>query len=450
MRVTTAFNKMLGLVGASVASVTFTPEGSWSGCVGARAKHRCPCGWRTWAIYDRSMRRWRHLDLGATRCFLEAEIARIDCARCGRVRTEEVPWARPGARHTSDLQDVVAWLAQRIDKTTITRVAADQLGGGGQDRHRRGGRGHRRHPPREPLPHRGRRGLLSQGAPLLDRRGRPRPRGRGRLGRRGQRPPACSRPSTTSSATERTRRLEAISLDMGGAYKSATDTQGTARDPVRGPVPSGQAGQRGPRQDPTLGLERGSPARPAPAPPRGRPRWKHTRWAPLQEPRGQAHPRASPEVLALSCRLDVPRAVVLYRGWQLKEAVRDLYRLRRPRDAPEHLDWWLCWAQSLSDPRLREAGQDRRGQPRAHPRRGRTRPVELQTRGTELEGPPHQPPRLRAPQRGRPHRHDLPLLRWDHVELPTHRVLSGRIDPRKPEENPIFSLLLADCVDDAN
>ncbi len=27
MRVTTAFNKMLGLVGASVVSVTFTPEG---------------------------------------------------------------------------------------------------------------------------------------------------------------------------------------------------------------------------------------------------------------------------------------------------------------------------------------------------------------------------------------------------------------------------------------
>ena len=122
MRVTTAFNKMLGLVGASVASVTFTPEGIVIGLRRRRVKHRCPCGWRTWAIYDRSRRRWRHLDLGATRCFLEAEIARIDCRRCGRVRTEEVPWARPGARHTRDLQDLVAWLAQRVDKTTITRL----------------------------------------------------------------------------------------------------------------------------------------------------------------------------------------------------------------------------------------------------------------------------------------------------------------------------------------
>jgi transposase len=35
---------------------------------------------------------------------------------------------------------------------------------------------------------------------------------------------------------------------------------------------------------------------------------------------------------------------VLYRGWQLKESLRDLYRLRNPQDAPEHLEWWLRWA----------------------------------------------------------------------------------------------------------
>ncbi len=122
MRVATAFNKMLGLVGASVASVAFTPEGVVVGLRRRRAMHRCPCGWKTWSTYDRSVRRWRHLDLGATRCFLEAEIVRIDCKHCGRVRTEEVPWARPRARHSRDLQDVVAWLAQRTDKTTITKL----------------------------------------------------------------------------------------------------------------------------------------------------------------------------------------------------------------------------------------------------------------------------------------------------------------------------------------
>ncbi|HEY3843142.1 MAG TPA: hypothetical protein VGL48_07800 [Acidimicrobiales bacterium] len=64
MRVTTAFNKMLGLGGAAVVTVTFTPEGIVVGLRRRRAKHRCPCGQMTWSIYDRSVRRWRHLDLG--------------------------------------------------------------------------------------------------------------------------------------------------------------------------------------------------------------------------------------------------------------------------------------------------------------------------------------------------------------------------------------------------
>jgi transposase len=52
----------------------------------------------------------------------EAEIRRLCCRRCKRVRTEQVPWARPGARHSRDLEDVVAFLAQRVDKTTVARL----------------------------------------------------------------------------------------------------------------------------------------------------------------------------------------------------------------------------------------------------------------------------------------------------------------------------------------
>jgi transposase len=54
--------------------------------------------------------------------FLETEVHRIDCPACGRVRTEQVPWARPGARHTRDFEDVTAWLAQRMDKTSVARL----------------------------------------------------------------------------------------------------------------------------------------------------------------------------------------------------------------------------------------------------------------------------------------------------------------------------------------
>jgi transposase len=35
---------------------------------------------------------------------------------------------------------------------------------------------------------------------------------------------------------------------------------------------------------------------------------------------------------------------VLYRCWQLKEGLRDLYRLADPADARTHLEWWLAWA----------------------------------------------------------------------------------------------------------
>jgi len=122
VRVTTAFNKMLSIPGAAVASVEFTPEGVLVGLRRRKGRPRCPCGWKGAGVYDTSVRRWRHLDLGSSKLLLQAEIRRLCCRRCDRVRTEAVPWARPRARHSRDFEDVVAWLAQRTDKTTISRL----------------------------------------------------------------------------------------------------------------------------------------------------------------------------------------------------------------------------------------------------------------------------------------------------------------------------------------
>lgn len=122
MRVTTVFNRVLNLPGASVASVSFTDVGIVIGLRRRRRRLRCPCGRVARARYDTSRRRWRHLDLAACRLWLEAEVHRLDCRGCGRVRTEQVPWARPGARHSADFEDVVAWLAQRMDKTSVARL----------------------------------------------------------------------------------------------------------------------------------------------------------------------------------------------------------------------------------------------------------------------------------------------------------------------------------------
>jgi transposase len=118
VRVTTAFNRILDLPGASVATVSFTDDGLVLGLRRRRRTLVCPCGRRTRFHYDSSVRRRRHLDFGTCKAFLEAEVHRIDCPACKRVRTEQVPCAR----HTRDFEDVVAWLAQRMDKTSVARL----------------------------------------------------------------------------------------------------------------------------------------------------------------------------------------------------------------------------------------------------------------------------------------------------------------------------------------
>ena len=121
MRVSTAFNRMLDLPGAVVTGVAFEPSAVVVSVRRRARRHRCPCG-RVAAGYDRSTRRWRHLDVAASKLWIEAEIWRVDCRTCGRVRTETVPWARPGARLSRDLEDLIAWLCQRTDKTSICRL----------------------------------------------------------------------------------------------------------------------------------------------------------------------------------------------------------------------------------------------------------------------------------------------------------------------------------------
>lgn len=122
MRVTTAFNRMLDLSGANVVSVAFAADGLVVGIRNRSRRLRCPCGWSTAARYDTSRRQWRHPNLGKSRVWLEGEIRRLFCKRCRRVRTEDVAWARPGARHTRDFEDIVAWLVQRTDKTTTATL----------------------------------------------------------------------------------------------------------------------------------------------------------------------------------------------------------------------------------------------------------------------------------------------------------------------------------------
>jgi len=66
-------------------------------------------------------RRWRALDLGEVRSFLEAEAPRVDCAEHGPT-VIQFPWARHAVGHTRAFDDTVAWLAVHTSKTAVVEV----------------------------------------------------------------------------------------------------------------------------------------------------------------------------------------------------------------------------------------------------------------------------------------------------------------------------------------
>jgi transposase len=122
VRVSTAFNRMLGLPGAWVRDVEFGEQAMIVTVALRRKKPACSgCGARGLPIKDQRVKRWRHLDVGGVRCQIECRLRRLYCPGCGD-RPEMVEWARAGARYTRDLDDLVAWLAQQMNQTQLTKL----------------------------------------------------------------------------------------------------------------------------------------------------------------------------------------------------------------------------------------------------------------------------------------------------------------------------------------
>ena len=104
MRVTTAFNKMLALEGAWVRDVAFDAEGVIVTIALAAKKPVCSgCGARGLGIKEHRLKRWRNLDVGGSKWFLEGMLRRLYCPGCGDVY-ERVPWARAGSPYTRDFE----------------------------------------------------------------------------------------------------------------------------------------------------------------------------------------------------------------------------------------------------------------------------------------------------------------------------------------------------------
>ena len=122
MRVTTAFNRMLGLPGAWVRDVEFGERAMIVTVALRRKRPICSgCGARGLKIKDHRVKRWRHLDAGGLRCVVECRLRRLYCPGCGDL-PEMVEWARGGARYTRDFDDLTAWLAQQMSQTQVTRL----------------------------------------------------------------------------------------------------------------------------------------------------------------------------------------------------------------------------------------------------------------------------------------------------------------------------------------
>ena len=81
---------------------------------------RCSRCQRKGKFYDRLTpnRRWRSMDLGALRVFLEADTCRVRCPDHGVV-VAHVPWARPASKLTLAMEDLACWLATEGSQSAV-------------------------------------------------------------------------------------------------------------------------------------------------------------------------------------------------------------------------------------------------------------------------------------------------------------------------------------------
>ena len=127
MRATRVLEMLLCFQGLKVVDVTMLPS-SREVVVDVETKkrrHFCPsCAFTTRARYDQSpaARRWRHINLGVFRVWLQMRLSRLECPRHG-VITEAVPWAEHGSYFTHVFDEMVTWMARQMPKTTIERLA---------------------------------------------------------------------------------------------------------------------------------------------------------------------------------------------------------------------------------------------------------------------------------------------------------------------------------------
>ena len=127
MRNARVWRTLLGVEKTVVDGVEFEGDGGGQLIVQVRAtraaRSRCGICRRRCGRYDagEGRRRWRALDAGTIRVFVQADAPRVRCAEHGVV-VAHVPWARHGAGHTLAFDETVAWLVTQCSKSAVTEL----------------------------------------------------------------------------------------------------------------------------------------------------------------------------------------------------------------------------------------------------------------------------------------------------------------------------------------
>jgi transposase len=83
----------------------------------SRCRRRCP-GYDAGGRDGDGTRRWRTLDVGTTKAYLQSAAPRVACTEHGVV-VAHVPWARPGAKHSWVFEDTCAWLTAHAAMSVV-------------------------------------------------------------------------------------------------------------------------------------------------------------------------------------------------------------------------------------------------------------------------------------------------------------------------------------------
>jgi transposase len=117
--------RILGVADSVLERLVEEPDGSVVAHVrpNRRQRQRCGvCGRRS-PLYDQGegRRRWRGLDLGFTRFFVEAAAPRVTCPEHGVV-VARVPWALHSSRFLRSFEDQAAWLATQCSQKACSQL----------------------------------------------------------------------------------------------------------------------------------------------------------------------------------------------------------------------------------------------------------------------------------------------------------------------------------------